>query len=160
MVYHKASNRAICHHCSIRMVVPQRCDRCGKTMNKFGLGTQRAEEELERLKVEAKELEEKAAEKEKDLEADVKESAEELKRLEEEHEKAFRALQPEHAQIYARLYRRDGLAVVPVVNGACQGCFMHVPSEIVSKLLADSGQLVLCRSCGRILYLEQEEGTR
>lgn len=121
---------------------------------------EKAEEELERLNLEARELDKKATEKEKELDADVQESAEELKRLEEERDKAFQALQPEHAQVYAQLYQRDGRAVVPVVNDACQGCFMHVPPEIISKLLADSGQLVLCRSCGRILYLEQEERTQ
>jgi len=46
MVYHKQSNRAICHHCSARMIVPDKCDRCGARMSRFGLGTQRVEEEL------------------------------------------------------------------------------------------------------------------
>ncbi|NLE28879.1 MAG: primosomal protein N' [Phycisphaerae bacterium] len=48
MVYHKSTDRAICHHCSARVDVPNQCDRCGHKMNKFGLGTQRVEEELER----------------------------------------------------------------------------------------------------------------
>jgi primosomal protein N' (replication factor Y) len=30
------------------MAVPEKCDRCGHKMNKFGLGTQRVEEELEK----------------------------------------------------------------------------------------------------------------
>jgi primosomal protein N' (replication factor Y) len=48
MVYHKATDRAICHHCTAKVNVPNQCDRCGHKMNKFGLGTQRVEEELER----------------------------------------------------------------------------------------------------------------
>lgn len=48
MVYHKKSDRAMCHRCSAKIVVPDRCDRCGHKFNKFGLGTQRVEEELER----------------------------------------------------------------------------------------------------------------
>ncbi len=48
MVYHKSANRLLCHHCSIKLPVPEKCDRCGGTMNKFGIGTQRLEEELER----------------------------------------------------------------------------------------------------------------
>ncbi len=48
MVYHKQSDRALCHHCSAQTVVPQKCDRCGHKMSRFGLGTQRVEEELSR----------------------------------------------------------------------------------------------------------------
>ncbi|MFA5865229.1 MAG: primosomal protein N' [Phycisphaerae bacterium] len=48
MVYHKATDRAMCHHCSAKVNVPEKCDRCGHKMNKFGLGTQRVEEELHR----------------------------------------------------------------------------------------------------------------
>jgi len=54
MVYHKASDRAICHRCSAKIVVPERCDRCGHKINKFGLGTQRVEEELQRKFPEAR----------------------------------------------------------------------------------------------------------
>ncbi len=48
MVYHKPTDRAMCHHCSAKITVPEKCDRCGHRMNKFGLGTQRVEEELEK----------------------------------------------------------------------------------------------------------------
>jgi len=48
MVYHKSSGKAQCHHCSVKVVVPEKCDRCGHKMNKFGLGTERVEDELTR----------------------------------------------------------------------------------------------------------------
>ncbi len=48
LVYHRSSNRLLCHHCNTRLAVPEKCDRCGGKMNKFGIGTQRLEEELER----------------------------------------------------------------------------------------------------------------
>ncbi len=38
-----------CHHCHAEQKVPSRCPRCAKTVTIFGLGTQRVEEELERL---------------------------------------------------------------------------------------------------------------
>lgn len=38
-----------CHHCHAEQKVPNRCPRCAKTVTIFGLGTQRVEEELERL---------------------------------------------------------------------------------------------------------------
>ncbi len=38
-----------CHHCGASQKVPLRCPRCAKAVSIFGLGTQRVEEELERL---------------------------------------------------------------------------------------------------------------
>jgi len=38
-----------CHHCHCEQKVPTRCPRCAKGVTIFGLGTQRVEEELERL---------------------------------------------------------------------------------------------------------------
>ena len=38
-----------CHHCESEVRLPKTCPVCGKKVSVFGLGTQRAEEELERL---------------------------------------------------------------------------------------------------------------
>ncbi len=48
MVFHQTTGKAKCHHCSSRMVVPVRCGDpgCGGTLIRFGMGTQRVEEEL------------------------------------------------------------------------------------------------------------------
>jgi hypothetical protein len=44
-------------------------------------------------------------------------------------------------------------AVVPVVNGVCQGCFMVVTKSLLAELMRGDS-LVTCEHCGRILYLE------
>jgi primosomal protein N' (replication factor Y) len=48
MVFHQTVGKAICHHCAAKMIVPKRCGdaSCGGTLIKFGMGTQRVEEEL------------------------------------------------------------------------------------------------------------------
>ncbi len=48
MVFHQTTNQAVCHHCNAKMTVPTRCGdlTCGGTLIRFGLGTQRVEEEL------------------------------------------------------------------------------------------------------------------
>lgn len=43
-------------------------------------------------------------------------------------------------------------AVVPVINGVCQGCYMVVTKSVVMQLKR-GGELVLCEHCGRILVL-------
>jgi len=44
-------------------------------------------------------------------------------------------------------------AVVPVINGVCQGCFMVVTKSLLSELMRGDS-LMTCEHCGRILYLE------
>ncbi|MBK8267010.1 MAG: primosomal protein N' [Planctomycetes bacterium] len=50
MVFHASTKQAHCHYCMRTLLVPQRCQNlgCDGTMVKFGLGTQRVEEEIGR----------------------------------------------------------------------------------------------------------------
>ncbi len=43
-------------------------------------------------------------------------------------------------------------AVVPVVNGVCQGCYMVVTKSVIMELKR-SDELIFCEHCGRILFL-------
>ena len=47
--------------------------------------------------------------------------------------------------------RRDGLAVVSVWNGACNGCHMNIPPQMYNELQR-SDDLMLCPNCNRIIY--------
>ncbi len=48
MVFHQSTGKAKCHYCSAKMLVPKRCGNpsCPGTLIRFGMGTQRVEEEL------------------------------------------------------------------------------------------------------------------
>ncbi len=50
MVFHAATDLAHCHYCGTRIDVPKRCQTasCGGNVVRFGMGTQRVEEELAR----------------------------------------------------------------------------------------------------------------
>jgi predicted nucleic acid-binding Zn-ribbon protein len=54
--------------------------------------------------------------------------------------------------------RRNGRAVVGVINGVCQGCFMNIPPQQFNDLLRGD-KMLFCPICQRILYhqLEQQE---
>ena len=47
--------------------------------------------------------------------------------------------------------RRSGLAVVNVVDGVCQGCFMAIPPQKFNQLLKGD-EILECPSCQRMLY--------
>jgi hypothetical protein len=53
------------------------------------------------------------------------------------------------------LQNRDGLAIVHVEGGACGGCHLNLPAQVVSsaKLKED---IVICGSCSRILYIDDD----
>ncbi|MEI8012231.1 MAG: C4-type zinc ribbon domain-containing protein [Candidatus Omnitrophota bacterium] len=58
--------------------------------------------------------------------------------------------------MYERLVEnRMGLAMVPVVNEVCGGCYMRQTSQMLNKLkICD--EVVRCETCARIIYLEAE----
>ena len=50
--------------------------------------------------------------------------------------------------------RRDGLAVVPVLDEHCQGCHMGIPPQLYNVVLKGE-EIVTCPFCHRILYYQQ-----
>ncbi len=53
------------------------------------------------------------------------------------------------------LKNKDGLAIVPVRNNSCLGCFMNVTAQVINEIKM-SERIVHCEMCARILYLEDE----
>ena len=52
---------------------------------------------------------------------------------------------------YEQVQKRRGLALVPVVDGSCKGCFMSLPPQL-SNIIARGTSLEACPSCQRLLY--------
>lgn len=59
-------------------------------------------------------------------------------------------IQPALLSRYRRLRQRMGNAVMPVVDGACTGCFTNVPHIFTSSI--NAGKVITCETCGRMLY--------
>ncbi len=55
------------------------------------------------------------------------------------------------------LHNREGLAVVPVKNQVCGGCFMNIPAQVINEIKKHE-EMISCEICARILYLEEELG--
>ena len=56
LTYHKLTSRLVCHYCGHSIPIPQRCPSCGGEMRVHGFGTERLEDEVEKLFPEAKVL--------------------------------------------------------------------------------------------------------
>lgn len=55
------------------------------------------------------------------------------------------------AQYEKILKKREGTAVVPVVNESCGGCHMTMTPQTVNEIRIGE-KMIVCESCGRILY--------
>ncbi len=53
------------------------------------------------------------------------------------------------------LEHTDGLAIVPVKDGVCGGCYMNVPAQVANQIKMNK-ELVFCETCARIIYLEDD----
>ena len=49
LTYHSANERLMCHYCGFSQPVPHRCPTCGGPLKRVGVGTQKAQQELNML---------------------------------------------------------------------------------------------------------------
>ncbi len=107
-----------------------------------------------------KDAEADLAEEEAEVEKRIAFSAEKVTGLEAKRAEVASGVDPELMGLYNKLAGRgDGRVVVSSRGGSCAGCNMTLRAQMVSELMADN-ETICCTSCGRILYLdnEQEEG--
>jgi uncharacterized protein len=71
-------------------------------------------------------------------------------------EETGRQLERPVMDLYMRLLNsRKGLAVVGIKNGACQGCFLSLPPQLVQEVRRND-RVLTCSHCQRILYWSGE----
>ncbi len=58
---------------------------------------------------------------------------------------------------YRRTFKQHGAdAMAPVEHGACSGCYVTVSAQMMNELI-NAQHLTFCMTCGRILYLAEED---
>lgn len=103
------------------------------------------------------ELEKEFAAYSSNVDKEAKETMDRAKAMERERKKRGTAeLAPDILGQYEKLLAsREGQAMAELDGRVCQGCYVSVPNNIYVRL-ARRTELVLCPSCGRILYLRDE----
>lgn len=66
-------------------------------------------------------------------------------------EETMRQIERPLLDLYVRLGSRKGVAVAGIKNGACQGCFLNLPPQLVQEV-RHSDRVLTCFHCHRILY--------
>ena len=134
-----------------------------------GLGSQeeilvKALDEISGIDGQVKELEELFKTLSEQLETTQKETEEyvtELDSEEEEHsrtrENIVKSIPEEALSAYDMVAGRNPSdAVVPLNGDSCSGCFMHLGPQFAVRI-ARGEEIVRCRGCGRILFLEENK---
>ncbi|MFH1381060.1 MAG: C4-type zinc ribbon domain-containing protein [Candidatus Omnitrophota bacterium] len=106
----------------------------------------------------AKERELLAVEKKK-IDSEKKKIEEEIKAIQAEFDELNKKRQEFTAKVdknllsrYEKiLYKTDGLAMVEIVDGACGGCNMNLPPQVVNETRLKK-EVTFCGNCARILY--------
>jgi predicted nucleic acid-binding Zn-ribbon protein len=88
----------------------------------------------------------------KQIAAKAKEMAANKAKIEKERDDKAKKISVAHLKKYELLRaKRNGVAVVGVANGVCQGCYMNIPPQLYNDLLRDQ-DLLSCPTCNRMLY--------
>ena len=78
----------------------------------------------------------------------------EVKRLRGELEASERELPADIRDLYDRAVKQKGAeGMAPLDGESCGGCYHQITGNMHSELLV--GKVVMCRSCGRLLYLPE-----
>jgi hypothetical protein len=103
---------------------------------------------------EVKRLEQDLADATKTTEQQGADLGARLRDVESMHAAAEGKLPQDAREVYRRLVERRGPeSLAPVAGGTCTGCYTGITPQMQNQLLL--GELVLCKSCGRLLYLEE-----
>jgi predicted nucleic acid-binding Zn-ribbon protein len=106
-----------------------------------------AEQALKQAKQECNDFEKSVNERQSNLQSQFTKAAADLKEVEAHLPDDIR---PQYQRLVAA---RGEDSMTPVVNRGCVACYTEITAQLYNDLLA--GRFVLCKSCGRLLYLPE-----
>ena len=92
--------------------------------------------------------------KKKEFELEIKHSEEEAAILQQQRVTMLDQIESSLLSRYERLRKkRQGVAVVAVTDGLCEGCNMNIPPQISIELRQNLDSIMDCPFCNRIIYI-------
>jgi predicted nucleic acid-binding Zn-ribbon protein len=114
--------------------------------------TETAEEEANRVGADVARIEAAWDEEKPQLQQVKSDAQAAIEQLVQARDSLRAEIGPANTALYDSILRTKGLAVVKVEQGRCKGCNITVPSG--QWQTARGGEVVMCGSCGRILFVE------
>lgn len=138
--------------------VLQRIDETETTLLQAIEREDQLESELSELRSQLTSQEETHNKQMADLQRRIETNAEKERLLRGERDSLAEKIPLPRLRTYTRIRNgKDGLAVVPILRGACGGCYTNIPPQRIMEV-RDHDKIITCESCGRILYwVEQNE---
>jgi hypothetical protein len=119
--------------------------------------SEQQQKELKQLAAKAEEAAAAAAARRKGIQAALQDADARTARAQKERAELSEKIPPAFRSPYERLLTRaDGRAMAACRNYVCSGCRMSLTANTVS-LLMGGDKLIYCQSCGRILYIAEDE---
>ena len=120
--------------------------------------------ELARLEAEAKQLADEVTKLRTDLDSERASQEAKLRELEAAITSAEEIIPADQRDQYRRVVKQRGADAMAAVEmedkrrdvGACSGCYVSVTTQMLNEL-HHAQQLVFCKTCGRILYVVEDE---
>jgi predicted nucleic acid-binding Zn-ribbon protein len=106
-----------------------------------------AEQALKQAKQECIDFEKSVGERQTNLRGQLAKAEMDLKDVEAHLPEDIR---PQYQRL---VVARGDDSMAPVVNRGCVACYTEITAQLYNDLLA--GRFVLCKSCGRLLYLPE-----
>jgi len=109
--------------------------------------------EREKFGQESKKIEEQIKEVEKDI-SDIKSR---ISEFDKNRQELLPSLDSKLLTEYERILSgRNGQALAHVVNGACGGCHMQLPAQVINEIRIKQC-IMRCENCQRMLYISDDE---
>ena len=122
-------------------------DKALETMNQAEL----TEASIAETSRDLKQLESEWHSQQQQLSAEIDQIKSKLSDLTEKRQLQASDIDPESVQLYEKLRKQKGQSLAKVEQGICRSCQISLPFNKLQQARSDT--LVLCGSCGRILFL-------
>jgi len=96
------------------------------------------------------------------LQIEIQKSDRELQNQKKMRVETVESVEPDLVKKYdTLLQKRQGLAVVSIDDGHCQGCHMQIPPQKILEIRkGNNTDIVSCPFCNRIVYFDEESAER
>lgn len=127
-----------------------------KKISDFNNELKKLKEELQLVEKEIVDKEQEFVSAKNELDSVVQETEAEEQRLKDIRTKVEELIEKRLLKAYLRIRKglRNGLAVVPVLKGACNGCHNKIPLQRQLEIESKK-KIIVCEFCGRILVDEE-----